>query len=180
MGILIGLKVSYEFPVVALHTISISACGACSEVVFEFQWRETCFGSFRAKPIFAPLGMPKWVWPSMNWYRMFFAQTSTLPLSMHRKLTERGGCCMQNNNCVQNSQPKVMLSWRITLLVQNLTPGEIFTKALEADISDMSRKHHHHSWLKCIPTNRLHHVMYVVHQEQMWNRRVFVQLCFAL
>ena len=125
MGILIGLKVSYEFPVVALHTISISACGACSEVVFEFQWRETCFGSFRAKPIFAPLGMPKWVWPSMNWYRMFFAQTSTLPLSMHRKLTERGGCCMQNNNCVQNSQPKVMLSWRITLLVQNLTPGEI-------------------------------------------------------
>jgi hypothetical protein len=83
---------------------------------------------------------------------------------------------MQNNNRVQNSQPKVMLSWRITLLVHQVRLSDFFTKDLEADISDMSRKHHHHSWLKCIPTNRLHHVMYVVHQEQMRHRRIFVQL----
>jgi hypothetical protein len=35
----------------------------------------------------APLGMPKWVWAFMSRYRMVFVRTSTLPLSMHRKLT---------------------------------------------------------------------------------------------
>ena len=52
------------------------------------------FGSLRAKLVLAPLGMPKWVWPSMNRYRMFYVQTSTLPPSMHGKLTEHGRCCI--------------------------------------------------------------------------------------
>jgi hypothetical protein len=54
-------------------------------------------GSWRAKLILAPLGMPKWVWPSMNRYRMFFVQTSTIPPCMHQKLTKHGRFCKQNN-----------------------------------------------------------------------------------
>jgi hypothetical protein len=41
--------------------------------------------------------VPKWVWPSMNRYRMFFIQTSTLPPGMHQKLTKHGRFCRQNN-----------------------------------------------------------------------------------
>ena len=66
------------------------------EVVSKFAYRATYFGTLRAKLILAPLGMPTWVWPSMNWYSMFFVQISTLPRNMHRKLT--------------NSRSKVMLS----------------------------------------------------------------------
>ena len=39
----------------------------------------------------------KWVWPSMDRYRMFFVQTSTLPPNMHLKLTKHGRFCKQNN-----------------------------------------------------------------------------------
>ena len=63
----------------------------------ELKWRGTYFSSLRTKLILAPLGIPKWVWPSMNWYRMFFGQTSTLPSSMHWKPTKHGLCCIQNN-----------------------------------------------------------------------------------
>ena len=73
---------------------SLSTRGACLEVVSEVERRATYFGSFRAKLVLAPLGMPKWVWPSMNRYRMFYVQTSTLPPSMHGKLTEHGRCCI--------------------------------------------------------------------------------------
>ena len=65
-------------------------CGACLELVFEVEPRATNFGSLRVKLNLAPLGMPKWVWPSMNRDKMFFIQTSTIPPSMHRKLTEHG------------------------------------------------------------------------------------------
>lgn len=41
--------------------------------------------------------MPKWVWPWMFWYRMFFAQASTLPSRRHWKLIEHGRCWIQNN-----------------------------------------------------------------------------------
>ena len=51
-----------------------------------------------AKLKVASLDMPKWVSPSMNWYRTFFIQTSTLSPSMHRKLTKHGRSCMQNNH----------------------------------------------------------------------------------
>ena len=60
----------------------LSTCGACSEVVFEFEWRPTYFGLVRAKLILAPLGMLIWVRPSISRYRMFFIQTSTLLPSM--------------------------------------------------------------------------------------------------
>ena len=33
----------------------------------------------------------------MNWYRMFYVQTSTLRPRMHQKLTNHGKFCMQNN-----------------------------------------------------------------------------------
>ena len=36
---------------------------ACLEIVFEFEYRATYFGSLRFKLILAPLGMPKWHWP---------------------------------------------------------------------------------------------------------------------
>ena len=55
-----------------------------------------CFGLVCGACL-APLGMPKWVWPSMNRYRMFYLQTSTLPPRMHHKLTKHGRFCMQNN-----------------------------------------------------------------------------------
>ena len=45
-----------------------------------------------------------------NQCRMFFVQMSTRPPSMHQILTQHGRCCMQNIN----SQPKAMLSSRIT------------------------------------------------------------------
>ena len=72
-------------------------CGPSWEPVFESEWRATYFGSLRVKLILRRFGMPKWVWPSMNQYRMSSVQTSTLCPSMHRKLTEDGGCCMQNS-----------------------------------------------------------------------------------
>ena len=45
---------------------SFSTCGACSEVVFDFEWKETYFSSWRAKFNLAPLDMPKWVWFIIN------------------------------------------------------------------------------------------------------------------
>ena len=91
--------VPYDFPMVVLHTESrISfTCGACSEGVFEFEWKATSVGLLRAKLMLAPLDMLKRVSPSRNQYRMFFVQTSTLPPSMHQKLTKHGRSCMQNN-----------------------------------------------------------------------------------
>jgi hypothetical protein len=64
---------------------------------WRFERRTFYIGSWRAKLILAPLDMPKWVWPFMNRYRMFFVQTSTLPPRMHHKLTKHGRFCKQNN-----------------------------------------------------------------------------------
>ena len=61
----------------------LSTRGACVEVVFECEWRATCFGLLRVKLILALLGIPEWVWPLMDQYRMFFVRTSTRPPSMH-------------------------------------------------------------------------------------------------
>jgi hypothetical protein len=70
--------------------------------------------------IWASLGMPKWVWPSMpTRCRLFCAQTSTPHLSMHRILTEHGRWCMQNNQLPPKSHVKLKdnsnLSVRIIL-----------------------------------------------------------------
>ena len=74
----------------------------------------------------APLGMPKWVWPSMNPYRTFFVQT----LHHLQAFTEHGRCCMQynqlptkcqfesRNNCSRgffNSMGLFVRSWSLIL-----------------------------------------------------------------
>ena len=47
----------------------------------------------------------------MNRYRMFFVQTSTLPSSMHWKLTKLGRCCMQNHQLPTKSHVKLQNRW---------------------------------------------------------------------
>ena len=99
---------SYNFPLVALHTISIISfhlwcmLGGSVEV-----WTKTCYiGTLRANLILAPLDMPTQVWCSMNWYRKSLfkpphylqACTGNLP-SMEVRVCK-----------TTNSQPKVMLS----------------------------------------------------------------------
>ena len=86
---------------------------ACSEVVIEFEWRATYSSSWRVKLRLAPLSMPKWVWPSMNQCRMFCIQTPTLPPIMHQQLNQTWKVLYANQ---PNSGPKVMLSYKITLL----------------------------------------------------------------
>ena len=57
--------------------------------MFEFKWRVTYFSSLREKLILAPLGMPKWVWPSMNRYTMLFVQTwSLLQIGRREEISE--------------------------------------------------------------------------------------------
>ena len=75
---------------------SLSSCSAYLEVVFEFEWIATYSGLLRAALILVPPCMRKWVWPLINRDRMFFVQSSTLPLSMYQKLTKYGRCCMLN------------------------------------------------------------------------------------
>ena len=47
MGLFVESRSPYDFSLVGLHTISrfLSTCGACSKVVFEFEWRATYFRS---------------------------------------------------------------------------------------------------------------------------------------
>ena len=75
----------------------LSTCSPCSEVVFELVRRASYYSSMKAKLIFALLGRPTWVWPSMDRYRMYFSCTSTLHPTMHQKHTKHGRCCMQTN-----------------------------------------------------------------------------------
>ena len=77
--------------------------GAAVEV-----WQRTFyFGSLRVKLILARLGMPKWVWPSMNQYRMFFVHTSTPTPIIYQKLTKHANYCMQNNQLTT----KLLAEW---------------------------------------------------------------------
>ena len=81
--------VPYDFPLVVLHIIvmiSFHLWCMLGGSVWIWIWMKY-FGPLRAKLILAPLGMPKWVRSSTNLHRMFFVQTSTLPPSMHHKLT---------------------------------------------------------------------------------------------
>ena len=84
-------------------------------VVLESEWRATYFRSFRAKLMLAPLGMAKWVWPLMDRYRMFFIQSSTLPLSVHQKFTEHERCCMQNYLLLTKTQVELKGNWNTSL-----------------------------------------------------------------
>ena len=98
MGLSLGVC-PLQFPLVVPHTISLI--------------------SF---PLWCALGGNVWIWMksnlfrfiegqthfstswhfkmslTLNQWRMFFVQSSTLPPSMHCKLTEHGRCCMQNNH----------------------------------------------------------------------------------
>ena len=76
-------------------------------------WRATYFSSLRTRLNLAPLGMPKRVWPSMNRSKIFFIQTSTLPPSMHHKLTDTWKVLYAKQ---PNPDQKVMLSYRTTLI----------------------------------------------------------------
>jgi hypothetical protein len=77
---------------------------------WRFENRTFYISSWRIKLILAPLflapsqsGILKWVWPSMNQYRMFFVQTSTLPPRMYQRLTKYGRFCKQNNQLLTKS-----------------------------------------------------------------------------
>ena len=67
--------------------------------------------------------MPKWVWSSMNQYRMFLVQTSTPTPSMHQKFTKDGRCCMQTTN----SQPEVLLNLKDNSISWNQLRRSWFT-----------------------------------------------------
>ena len=43
----------------------------------------------------------------MNWYRMFFVQTSTLPPRMHQKLTKHEKFCKQNNQLLTKNHDEL-------------------------------------------------------------------------
>jgi hypothetical protein len=87
--------------------------GASSEVVFEFEMKSNLFRFIKGQLIWAPLGMPKWVWPSKTRYRMLLVQTSTLPSSKHITQIWKVFYTKQWTPWSQ-----VMSSWRITLLPQ--------------------------------------------------------------
>ena len=89
----------YTFPLVVLHRkpkLSFYLWCMLGGSVW-IVWSATYHNLLRVKLILAPLGIPKWVWPSMNRFRKFFIWTSTLPSSIHRQLTKHRWCCMQNN-----------------------------------------------------------------------------------
>jgi len=56
--------------------------------VWRFVWSPFYISSLGVKFILAPFGMPNWVWLSMNQYKKFYVQNSTLPPSMDQKLIE--------------------------------------------------------------------------------------------
>jgi hypothetical protein len=102
--------VSYDFPLVfpAYKTNNISALVLHTwRLCLNLNEGPTYFSSLRAKLILALLGMPKWVWPLMNQYRMFFVQTSTPPPRMHQKLTKHGKFCKQNNQLPTKSHDEL-------------------------------------------------------------------------
>ena len=54
---------------------------------------------------------------------MFFVQTSSLPPNMHQKLTEHGGCFMQNNQLPTRSHVELedtLFCWRCVSYVTGL------------------------------------------------------------
>ena len=110
----------------------LSTCGACLEVVFEFEWRATYCGSLRAKVILATLGMLKWVRPLMRQYRMFFVVISTLPSSMHQKLTKHERCCFQSNQLPTKSPFKLNSLWYYILRLDLILVCQVINKPIHS------------------------------------------------
>ena len=104
--------------------------------------------------------MPKWVWSFMNWYRMFVAQTFTLPLSMHQKPMNMEGVVSKTIT----SWPKLLLSYRITLMYFQFAPfvfmnGGISWKGLYGCCIDLHRQSLWRYWWqrwKCLATQTWH------------------------
>jgi hypothetical protein len=94
-----------DFSLVALHTYSVSFHLRWMLGGSVWNWMKSNLLQFIEghKLIWAPLGMLRWVWPSMYQYRMFFIQIQTLPPSMHSRFSEHGRCCMQNNQLLTKS-----------------------------------------------------------------------------
>jgi hypothetical protein len=78
-GVLVGSQLFYIEPI--FNKFSVHAL----EPVWRFERITLCIGSLRVNFMLAPLGMPKWVWASMNQYRMFFIQSSTPTPIVHQK-----------------------------------------------------------------------------------------------
>jgi hypothetical protein len=67
------------------------------------KWPSTCHKLSKCHLLACQNG----VWPSMNQYRPFFIQTSTLPPHMHPKLTKRGSLYKQNNQLPTKSDDEL-------------------------------------------------------------------------
>jgi len=63
----------------------------------------------------------KWVWPSMNQFRMFFMQTATPPPRMHQKLTKHGKFCKQNNQLPTKTRVELKDNSNINIFIGLLT-----------------------------------------------------------
>lgn len=82
--------------------------GACSIVVLEFERSATTyFGSLRVELGCASLGMPNWVWSSMNRMPMFICSNPEATSKLHLKLN--GRCCMPNNELPTTSHIEWLL-----------------------------------------------------------------------
>jgi hypothetical protein len=99
--------VPHDLLLVVLHTISINSfySWCMLGIVFELEWRAPYFGSWRTKPILAPLSLPKWVWPS-KWIDI---ECSSLKPSHYlqacnKNFINHGRCCIQNNQPPIKSQ----------------------------------------------------------------------------
>ena len=91
-----SLAVLDTITMISFHLWCMPGNSAC------ISWRATYFRWLRSKIILAPLGMPKWVWPSMNQYRVIFVKTFWMLKSHYSKhapkVTQHGRCCMRNNH----------------------------------------------------------------------------------
>ena len=88
----------------------LSTCGAHVKAVFEFEWRATYFRSLRTKTHFYTSWNTKLSRPSLNWYRMFFAQPPHYLQACTKQLTKHERCRMQKNQLLTKSPVKVMVT----------------------------------------------------------------------
>ena len=120
------MLVSYDFSLVAFHIATIWSflLWWCMLRGGIWMWmKSNYFGSLKAKLILAPLGIQKWVRPSMDQYRMFFGQTSTRPPSMNRKPIKHGRCWIQINQLPTDTH--VELKDKSSYTDRFLSPGQI-------------------------------------------------------
>jgi hypothetical protein len=101
------------------------------------------------------LGMPKWVWPS-NAYRTFSIQISTLPPSIHQKLTGHGTFCMQ-----YTQTPDQKLCWFKGIVVMGsyieIIHNIQYVRVADLHSQDASvmRSHTHRWWRLTLATANL-------------------------